>query len=149
MAISTTAGAKIFIGAVHLAATDTAAEYAALTGWTEIGEVENLGELGDESGGATFTGIAYKRVKKLKTADDAGTLPLICGRDPLDAGQIALKAAQATKYDYNFKIVLADAPNEDYLDSVFYFAALVMSGRNNLGAQDNVTRISFNLGINT
>ena len=36
MAITTAAGSKIYIGPVRAAATDTIAEYAALT-WVEIG----------------------------------------------------------------------------------------------------------------
>ena len=149
MAITTAAGSKIYIGQVRAPDTDTLAEYAALTGWVEIGEVETLGEFGDESSAVNFLAVNDARTRKLKGARDAGTLALTVGRDPLDPGQIALRAAEKTKFEYAFKVVAADAPDEDHTDTVYFFGALVMSGRNNYGGADNVVRNTFNLGINT
>lgn len=149
MAITTASGSKIYIGPVRPATCDTAVEYAALTPWVEFGEVETLGEFGDQSADVTFTAIGNARVRHSKGANDAGVLALTCGRDPLDAGQIAGRAAAATKFEYAIKIVAADAPDEDYLDSVYYFGALVQSARDNYGNNDNVVRTTFNLGINT
>lgn len=149
MAISTTSGSKIYIGPVRVSTVDTLAEYAALTPWVEIKEVENYGEFGDESSAVNFLSVGDARTRKLKGSRDAGTIALVCGRDPLDAGQLALRAAEKTKFEYAFKIVASDAPDEDYTDTVYYFGALVMSGRNNLGGADDVTKISFNLGVNT
>lgn len=149
MAINTTAESKAFICSTPWVPTlDTAAEYAALT-WIEIGEVEDLGEFGDESSDVTFSAVSDGRVRHLKGVRDAGTLALVCGRDPLDLGQIALKAAEKTKFSYPIKIQAADAPSEDYTDSVFYFGAKIMSARDNFGSVDNVTRTTFNLGIDT
>ncbi len=149
MAITTASGSKVYIGPVRTAATDTASEYAALTPWVEIGEVEDMGEFGDESGVTNFASIGDGRTRKLKAARDAGTLTLTVGRDPLDPGQIALKAAERTKFEYAFKVVAADAPDEDYTDTIYYFGALVMSQRDRYGTNDNVVRTVFNLGINT
>lgn len=149
MAITTAAGAKIYIGPVRTDATDTLAEYTALTPWVEIGEVETLGEFGDESSAVTFLSVGDARTRKLKGARDAGTLALTVGRDPLDPGQVALRAAEKSKFEYAFKIVAADAPDEDYTDTAYYFGALVMSARDNYGGADNVVRTTFNLGINT
>jgi hypothetical protein len=115
----------------------------------EIGEVETLGEFGDESAAVTFLSVGDARTRKLKGARDAGTLALTVGRDPLDAGQIALSAAEKTKFEYAFKIVAADAPDEDYTDTTYYFGALVMSARENYGGADNVVRVTYSLGINT
>ena len=148
MAITTAAGSKIYIGPVRTAATDTIAEYAALA-WVEIGEVETLGEFGDESASVNFLAVGDARNRKLKGARDAGTLALTVGRDPLDPGQTALRAAEKGKFEYAFKVVAADAPDEDHTDSVYYFGALVMSARDNYGNADNVVRTTFNLGINT
>jgi hypothetical protein len=149
MAISTTAGAKVFIGPVRTSATDILSEYAALTPWVEIGEVESLGEFGDESTAVTFLSVGDARTRKLKGSRDAGTITLTVGRDPLDAGQIALRAAEKTKFEYAFKVVAADAPDEDYTDTTFYFGALVMSARDSFGGADDVTRTTYSLGINT
>jgi hypothetical protein len=146
--ITTASGTRIFIGGVRAAATNTQAEYEALS-WTEIGEVENLGEFGDESPLTNFASLGDARIRKLKAARDAGTLALVVGRDPADAGQNALKAAEQTKFEYAFKVEAADAADENDDNSVFYFGALVSSARNNFGTNDNVVRNSFNLAINT
>src|SRR5690349_44957 len=114
MAITTASGSKVYIGPTRTSATDTLAEFKALTPWVLIGEVESLGEFGDQANDISFSAVGDARVRHLKGARDAGTLALTCGRDPLDAGQVALRAAQKTKYEYAFKIVAADAPGEDY-----------------------------------
>lgn len=117
--------------------------------WTAIGEVESIGDFGDEAADVTFTALNDGRVRHLKGPRDAGVLALVVGRDPLDAGQQALLAAEKTKFKYPFKIEAADAASNEYSDSVFYFEALVQSARINAGAADNVVRINANLGITT
>src|ERR1041384_6229323 len=153
MAITTATGAKYYIGgttAIPYASGDAAAitAFKALT-WVEIGEVEDGGELADASNDVTFQSLSDSRVRHLKGARDAGTLALVVGDDPLDAGQIALRTAEQTKFQNNFKVVYEDAPNEDYSNSVDYFRGLVMSFRKNVGEGDNVMRRTANIGINT
>lgn len=149
MTVKTTSGARIFIGSTTRVGTGSPAFAYEDDSYTEIGEVENLGEFGDESAEVNFSAIGDARVRILKGARKAGTLALVVGRDPLDAGQLALDAAEQTKFDYNFKVIAADAPSEDYTDSVFYFSAPVMSRKNNFGANDDVTKKMYNLGINS
>jgi hypothetical protein len=144
--INTASGAKISIGPTTPAGTE--AEYSALT-YVEIGEVENLGEFGDQSNDVTFTSLKDSRVRHLKGARDAGVLALVVGRDSKDAGQVALKAAEKTKHAYAFKIEAADAEDASDPNSVYYFHALVQSARENFGEADNVVRTTFNLGIAT
>jgi len=146
MTIKSAAGAKIYIGTT--AAATNEATFAADT-YTEIKETEDLGELGDESEAITFAGLGDARVKKLKGARDAGTLVLVVARDPLDPGQIAIKAAEKTSFEYNFKIVANDAPTAEHTNSIYYFKGLVMSARDNIGQQNNVVRTTFNIGINS
>lgn len=146
MSITSAAGSKVYIGTTIAA--DTAVEFAADT-YVEIKQVEDLGELGDESEAISFAGVGNARVLKLKGARDAGTLVLVVGRDPLDAGQIAVKAAEKTNFEYNFKLVANDAPDADHTSSTYYFRGLVMSARDNYGQQNNVVRTTFNIGINS
>lgn len=149
MAITTASESKVFICSTPWVNTlEDAADYAALT-WIEVGEVEDMGEFGDESSDVTFSSIGDGRTRHLKGVRDAGTLSLVCGRDPLDAGQVALKAAEKTKFSYPIKIEAADAPSADYSDSVYYFGAKIMSARDNYGTVDNVVRSTFQLGIDT
>lgn len=152
MTITTATGARYFIGGTTAIsyASDAAAiaAFEALT-WVEIGEVEDGGEVGDESSDVTFQSLSDGRVRHLKGARDAGTLALVVGDDPLDAGQIAIRAAEQTKFLHNFKIEYEDAPDPAYSNSVDYFRGLVMSARKQIGAGDNVLRRTFNIGINT
>jgi hypothetical protein len=147
MSVTTATGWKLYISAPS-PATDTLSEYEALT-WTEVKEIENLGDFGDESSAVTFASLSDARVRKLKGARDAGTMAIVVGRDPLDPGQQAMIAAEKTNFEYPFKIVAADNPSASYTPTTFYFKGLVMSQRNAAGANDNVVRTTFNVGINT
>lgn len=149
MSVKTTSGARFYIGTSNAIGSGSPALTYETETWTEVGEVENLGEFGDEATLVNFLSVKDGRTRKLVGSRDAGTLALVCGRDPLDAGQIAMKAAAGTKFDFNFKVVAADAQSEDFTDSIFYFSGPVASQRNSFGGGDDVTKITFNIGINT
>ena len=105
MTVNSAGGSKLYIGS-----TDTLtlqAEYEAES-YSEIGEIENAGELGDQSAAITFTALADSRVRKFKGPRDAGTMTVVVGDDPSDAGQAALIAAEAQPFNYNFKLELND-----------------------------------------
>lgn len=150
--ITTASGAKIYIGptTVVTGANDAAiiTAYEALT-YVEIKEVESLGEFGDAANDVTFTSLSDARVRHLKGARDAGVLALVVGRDPYDAGQIAARAAEKTKFAYAFKIVAADAADATDTPTTFFFHALVQGAKENFGEADNVVKTNFDLGITT
>ncbi|MDR6632341.1 hypothetical protein J2X72_001125 [Phyllobacterium sp. 1468] len=152
MAITTATGAKYYIGGTtaidYTTDVSAIAAFEALT-WVEVKEVEDGGEFGDESADVTFQSLGDGRVRHLKGARDAGTIALVVGDDPLDAGQVAMRAAEKTKFQYNFKVEYEDAPSDLYDNSVDYFRGLVMSARKNVGTGDNVLRRTFSIGIST
>jgi hypothetical protein len=152
MAITTAAGAKLYIGgttAIDTTSNETAiADFEDET-WVEVAEVEDLGELGDEAADITFTSLGDSRVRHLKGARDAGTRTVVVGDDPLDAGQQDLIDAEATNFEYNFKVELLNAPSELYSNGVEYWRGLVMSKRRAVGTNDNVIRRTFVIGCNT
>src|SRR5690606_29390621 len=123
------------------------AAYEAAT-WTEVKGIEDLGEFGDEAEVVKFTTLEDSRVRKLKGTSDAGAIELVVGRDAADAGQIALRAATKTRDPYGFKVELDDAPAAGE-PSMFYFAALVMSGRVQIGTANDVVKQAFNLEIDS
>lgn len=147
MAITTSAGAKFYIGPVNNTAEDETA-YAALS-YVEVGEVETLGEFGDSAQAVTFTSLGDARVRKLKGSFDAGDIALTVANDPADPGQIALVAASKTKFSYAIKVVAADAADENDTDSTFYFRGKVMTRRLNVGGANDVTKRSFTVGIDS
>ena len=148
MTVTTATGAKLYIGGVRAAATDSAAEYAALT-WTEVKEIESIGEFGDESSLINFASLSDGRQRKLKGVRDAGTLTVVVGRDPFDTGQRAMKDAETTKFEYAFKIEAADKLDANDTNTIYYFGGLVASQRDDYGGNDNVVRTRFNVPINT
>lgn len=147
MSISTASGVQFFIG------TTVAAENLSqfiTDSYTEVGEVEDLGEFGDESEQVTFASLANSRLQKLKGVRDAGVLALICGSDDADAGQDALIVAEADNVlDFNFKVILNDKATISGTPSEHYFRGKVMSKRLGVGTANNVVRKTFNIGVNS
>lgn len=145
MTINSTAKSKVYIGPAN-ATIATVDEYEAVD-WTEIKEVEDLGEAGPEGSIQTFLSMADGYVRKLKGSIDAGTIELVVGRDPTDPGQNLARAAAGDWFKYPIKVTLNDKPTPTGIDTVFYFRAIVGSARNNFGNADNITRTTFNLAI--
>lgn len=158
MAISKTAGARLFIGPTQIPDTIEAMDEAAALAhfeaiiegdWTEVEEVESFGDLGDSSQAANFASVGRRRVRKLKTTRDAGTMSIVVGVDELDDGQVALVAAEKTDFNYAFKIVYADERDEGYSPTTDYFAGIVMSRAKQIGGAQDITKRTFQLGVNT
>lgn len=147
MTINTAAGAKLFIATTQTLPANLAA-YQALT-WTEVGEIEDMGEFGDESEQITFTALSDGRTRKLKGPRDAGAMAVVVGDDMTNVGQIALEAAEASPLDHSFKIQLNDAISIGGDDSMHFFRGKVMSKRRNVGNASNVVRRTFSIGINS
>lgn len=158
MAISASAGTKIYVGpAVSLntlkvlSDADAVLNFEAVTegDWVEVGEVESIGEVGDQSNPITFASLGDQRMLKLKGVRDAGTLQVTCARDGEDDGQIAMEAAEKTPFNYRFRIRYNDAPDASYSPSTDYFAGQVMSRQVNLADVNAITRRTFSVGVNT
>ncbi|WP_353641971.1 Ig domain-containing protein [Mesorhizobium sp. WSM2239] len=145
MTINTTAKAKVFIGNPN-ATIALLAEFEA-EDWTEIKEVEDLGEWGAEGTEVTFISLADSHTRRRKGSIDSGTVALIVGRDPLDPGQTKARAAVEEWLPYAFKVELNDKPTPTGENTVFYFRAPVMSARNQFGTADDITKTTFSLGI--
>lgn len=111
MSLYATAGMKLYIGAAlaQKSADFVAADFSSQT-WTEITGLESLGTLGDTSQAVTFTSINDSREKTLKGSRSAGTMEVVCAADNLDAGQIAVIAAEKLPHDYAFKLEGNDKP---------------------------------------
>ncbi|EKT4504149.1 MULTISPECIES: phage tail tube protein [Pseudomonas] len=148
MPVTTAAGTRIYIGPRLTAdlPKDLAAAKTLLVGitYTQIGEVENIGDYGDEVGDVTFAALADSRTRHLKGLADAGSVDLSIGLLDDDAGQIALQAAQKdrSRFDYPIKVEYESG----YVD---YFAAKVMSSRKQVGGAEDVLKRAVTIGINS
>lgn len=149
MAIYTTAGARLYIGG-PLAAKSSDFELADFDSqdWTEIDETEGLGSAGDTSAEVTFDGINSGRTRRLKGTKNAGSMDVVCGLDPADPGQIALVAAERTKNDFAFRVVLADAPPGG-TPSERLFVAQVGSASEQFDTANSVMKLNASLWINS
>jgi hypothetical protein len=114
VAVSKTSGTRYYIGpvvdtdAIQALTDEDAVTYFEGLSWTEVEEIESFGSFGDTAATASFASVKDRRMRKYKTTRDGGTMAIVCGRDPLDAGQIALAAAERTDFNYAFKVVFAD-----------------------------------------
>lgn len=146
MTIRTSSGVQIAICATATTAS-TRVALAALT-YIPISSVESLGEIGPQSQDVTFTNINGDPVQHLKGATDNGAVTIVCGKDPLDAGQIALLVAAATKLEYAVRITEDDGADANDTDSVTYARGPVMGGRKTIGGANDVTKRTFMIGLN-
>lgn len=148
MAIAPAAGTKFYISTLPVTDTnpDTIGEFGALS-WVEVKEVETIGDYGDEANLIPFASLSDGRVRKQKGARDAGTLALVCGADPTDPGQLLMITAEASEYQYAFRIIINDSQSVAMSDSIHYFRGLVGSKRLGIGGVDNIPRRTFNIGI--
>jgi hypothetical protein len=117
--------------------------------WTEIEEIESYGDLGDVSEVATFASVKDRRMRKFKTTRDAGTMTVVTGRDPHDDGQDALDAAERTDFNYAFKVIYSDARTADHTNTIEYFGGIVLSRPTNLGGVQDITKKTYNIGVNS
>jgi len=100
MAFVTASGTQVFIGAsVTTQEADSLAEFAAMSNWTEIRNVESVGEYGDQSSDVTFAALGDARTQHAKGARDAGQMTITVAHDPTDVGQAAMEAAEQTNFN--------------------------------------------------
>jgi hypothetical protein len=146
MAVGTFSGAKVYIGG-----TDRFTDAPGYDGetWTEISEVANIGEFGPEANVLTYQTIGDEIVRKSKGTRDNGDLVLRYGYDGFDSGQNALRAAEDTKFIYNFKIELADKLDSNDTNTIYYFGAIVGSAKNQGGGNEDFVEEASTLGITT
>ena len=149
MTVPTTSGARLFIGPAN----DTASILSDYTGlaWVEVGEVEDLGEFGDQWNSANFATLKDGRTRKFKTTRDAGDAEIVVGFDAGDAGQAAMVAALDSKRDYAFKVTLDDEDEDSPANpTTWYFRAKVMSNRRRIGnSETGAVRRAVTIAVNS
>jgi len=109
---ATVAGSRFYIGGTPLDVPDAdlvEADFASYS-WTEVKGWATLGAVGDTAASIAVSEINRARDFTLKGTRNGGTQEHTFNIIPSDPGQNALQAAQATAYNYPFKIVLTDAP---------------------------------------
>lgn len=153
MSIGTFAGGKLYIGSTaridytsrQSAIDDFEADFT--TNGTEIGGLNNMGEMGAAANVVQFPLVSDDFVQKSKGTRNAGDPAVIVGRISDDPGQIKVRQAEETKFYYNFKLELEDAENETMTNTVIYFRALVAGVPNQFGGNEDFVTETYTLGI--
>lgn len=146
MPIVTASGARFFIG--DTVECNSLEEYDTQS-WIEVGEVEDLGEFGDQAEDVKFVSLADERMRHIKGPRDAGTMPVTCGQDDSDEGQDAMIAAEASPLNFNFRVQLNNPQTLGGEGAEHFFRGKVMSKRLNVGNASNVVRHNFQVGIDS
>jgi hypothetical protein len=107
------AGAKIYIGPAVNSVPDDAdvdvTDFASVS-FTEIKGWQTMGAIGDAAALITESVISQGRDLKAKGTRNAGSMQNNFIILPSDTGQIAMIAAEATDFNYPFKLAFDDAP---------------------------------------
>ena len=140
MTVHTSAGTRLSLSADAPASFDSTG-YEALT-YTAVGEITDLGEFGREYSLVTHNPIGTRGTQKFKGSFNEGTMNLTIGLDTANAGQVLMQAASMADSAYSFEV---DMQNGD----TYYFQAMVMSWKVNVGSVDSMTTASVTLELTT
>lgn len=143
---TTLAGATVSISTTAVTLPLNAAAFAALT-FTPIGSVGNLGDYGSAPNIVSYNTLDTEVTSKAKGVEDAGELSIEVARIFDDPGQIAIRAAAATKFYYAVKIEYADAPTEDWSNTIMYAAGPVTGPQLLGGSTDDFIRESYTVAF--
>jgi hypothetical protein len=105
------AGSRIFIGGAPVSDKNSdfiASEFNSVT-WTEIDGWSQMGPIGDTSQIITTTLINRGRDLKQKGTRNGGSMQNVFAKMDLDPGQIAVIAAEKTRFNYPIRVDLGDA----------------------------------------
>jgi hypothetical protein len=138
--VQSIAGATLSISASIPATYDQAGYEASAMVYTEIGEIENYGNHGVTANISTFTPVKTSVVTKIKGSKDYGTMALMIGSIPSDAGQVILGAAAESNNHYSAKMVYPDG-------EVHYLDALVGKKEYQDGSVNDTSKIAVDLAL--
>lgn len=140
MATYTGSGTCLSVSAVA-PATNDAAGFAALT-YTQVGELESIGEVNVTHATSSFTNLCTGKTSVNKGAEEAVTVAIGCALDRDDAGQTLMTAARKSLTAiYSFKVAEANG-------DVVYFRGQVMSERITGGSGVNDTKMGgYSIGV--
>jgi len=123
------------------------ADYEALT-WVEVKGVGSHGETGDSTNILTYDTWDNTVVQKGKGMTDAGSPDLELARKPYDPGQIILRAASETNFNYAFKMVKNDAVSINGTGTILYNRGIVTGPKRPHGRNEDFDLEIFGLGLN-
>ncbi len=144
----TNAGTKIYVCTTEQTGLPlNQAAFEALS-WVEIGSVGNRGDFGADTNIVNYDTFNDTVTQKAKGITDAGNFEIEVARIFDDAGQIAMRAAALTKYNYAIKIMFADAPSGAYDNTIMYCAGIITGPVLGGGGPEDFVTETYTVGIN-
>jgi hypothetical protein len=144
--LQTMSGAVLSISA-SLPATYDAAGYGATgVAFTAVGQIENFGDHGVTANVAKFTPVATAVTTKLKGAKDYGTMNLVLGSLPSDAGQDLIDLAVESNNRYSVKIAYPVGQGES-TGEIHYLDVLVTKRVYQDGAVDDIRKLAVDFEV--
>lgn len=122
-----------------LPATHNATGFAALT-YTQVGELETLGELVTRHTAVSFTNMCSGKTSTLKGVEESITVEITTALDRDDAGQTLMTAARKSYNSYSFKVTEANG-------DVTYFTGKVMSEGAQYNGPNEIIMAPFSIGV--
>lgn len=144
----TNAGTKIYV--CTTAQTSVPLNQAAFEAlvYVQIGNVGNRGDFGADTNIVNYDTMDTSVTQKAKGITDAGNFEIEVARIFDDAGQVAMRAAALTKYNYAVKIEFADAPSGSYDNTIMYCAGIITGPVLNGGGPEDFVTETYTVGFN-
>lgn len=149
MSTNTNAGRKFFVCAEPQQSDLTEAQFAALT-WVRVTGVGNFGETGSTTNILNYDTWDDEVTQKGKGMTNAGDPELETRYSPTDAGQIIMRTAAETNFNYAFKIEGNDKPDTDpgSTPTIRYNRGIVTGPRQPNGRNEDFQLDMYSLGLN-
>jgi hypothetical protein len=144
--IQSTSGAMLSLSATRPATFDAAGYASTDIVWTECAEIENFGNHGVTATVTEFTAIKDAVVQKIKGSKNYGTMSLMLGYVPGDAGQTLTETAAESTARYSAKIQYPLGDGEVTAET-HYMDVLVSKRENQDGAVNDVRKLAVDLAI--
>lgn len=141
------AGSKLYVCATAQNSDLERAGYEALT-WVQVTGVGSHGEVGTTTNILTYDTWDTTVVQKAKGMKNAGDPEIELARIPTDPGQIILRAAANTNFNYAFKIERNDPAVEGGEPTIIYNRGLVTGPRRPMGRNEDFDLEIFTLALN-
>jgi hypothetical protein len=138
--VQSIAGATLSISASIPATYDQAGYEASAMVYTALGEVENYGNHGVTANISEFTPVDTAVVTKIKGSKNYGTMALMLGSIPSNAGQVILEAAAESNSHYSAKFSYPDG-------EVHYLDVLVGKKEYQDGSVNDISKIAVDLNL--
>jgi len=144
---NTNKGSKLYICVTPKPSNLTQSEFEGLT-WVPVSNVGMIGETGTNTNLVNYDELETAVTQKSKGISNAGDPTFEMARNDTDAGQIALRAAADTNFQYAIKIEKNDKPASNYTNTILYNRGVIVGPVDQNGRNEDFDLLVFTFGGN-